>query len=89
MRNLGEIMSTKQISSKELYSFSYMGKYNYWLIKKINMEQFIKENTVDECKKYEKFFSKILRELEICIESLEVLLDRKLTNDEKSKGFEI
>ena len=53
------------------------------------MEQFTKENSLDECKKYESFFNKILKELDICIESLEVLLDRKLTNDEKSKGFEI
>ena len=89
MRKLEEIMSTKQISSKELYTFSYMGKYNYWLIKKNNMEQFTKENTIDECKKYEKFFNTILKEIDICIESLEVLLERNLTEDEKSKGFEM
>lgn len=89
MRKLEEIMSTKQISSKELYTFSYMGKYNYWLIKKINMEQFAKENSLDECKKYESFFNKILKELDICIESLEILLERKLTEDEKSKGFDM
>lgn len=89
MRKLEEIMSTKQISSKELYSFSYMGKYNYWLIKKNNMEQFIKENTVDECKKYESSCNKILKQLEICTESLEILLERKLTEDEKSKGFDM
>lgn len=89
MRELSEILKAKKVGSKELCIITYKGKFNYWLLKKLNMDKYIEEHTVDECEKYKTFFSNIMAQLDICIESLEALLERKLEEKELAQGFEL
>jgi hypothetical protein len=89
MRTISEILTSKQIKSKELVILAYKGRYNYWLLKQKNMEEFIAEHAQEELEKYKKFFSNIIEKLDICQDSLELLLERKLSKKEQTQGFDL
>lgn len=89
MRKISEILTAKQIKSKELVILAYKGKFNYYLLKQKNMEEFIADHKQEELEKYKKFFSNIVKELDKCQDSLEILLERKLNKKEQTQGFDL
>lgn len=86
---LSEILTAKQIKSRELVVIAYKCKFNYWLLKQKNMEEFISEKGYEELEKYKKFFSNIIAELDKCQSSLEELMERKLSEKEQTQGFDL
>ena len=89
IRKVDEILQSKKITSKELYASTLMGRYNYWLIKKINAEAYFNSHTHEECVKYQKLFQSMMDNLDIIEESLCILMERDLTKEEKAKGFKL
>lgn len=62
-------------------------KYNYLIERNKNAEKFFEENSVEECMKYLKLFNQITIDLSNTRNSLEKILNRKMTKNEILNGF--
>lgn len=89
IRKVNEILQSKKITSKELYISTLMGRYNYWLIKKMNAEAYFNSHTHEECVKYQKLFQEMMDTLDSTEKSLCILMERDLTKEEKARGFKL
>ena len=88
MVNLSKLLEKRKISSRHLAVLIYAGAYNYWLLRKEKAEAFFNSNSVENCIKYKELFNEVLKNLDITRESLEILLERKLT-EEELKGIKL
>lgn len=82
MIKLEEMLKKRKITSKQLVTLIYAGEYNYWLLRKEKAETFFNSNNIENCIKYKDLFNEVLKNLDIAKESLETLLERKLTEEE-------
>lgn len=62
-------------------------KYNYLIERNKNAEKFFEENSVEECMKYLNLFNQITIDLSNTRNSLEKILNRKMTKNEILNGF--
>lgn len=88
MIKLEEMLKKRKITSKQLVTLIYAGEYNYWLLRKEKAEIFFNSNNIENCIKYKDLFNEVLKNLDIAKESLETLLERKLT-EEELKGIKL
>ena len=62
-------------------------RYNYLIERNKNAEKFFEENSVEECMKYLNLFNQITIDLSNTRNSLEKILNRKMTKNEILNGF--
>lgn len=84
-----KILADKKDGLDKFYIIVYQGRYNYWLCRKEKAEEFFNSHSSDECEKYKDLFAEVLNGIDTCRESLETLLNRKLTDSELKNGFNI
>ena len=62
-------------------------KYNYWLGRYLNAEEFINASTEEVIEKYLELFYQIVRELSKLIDIYFELTRKEMTSYEKNNGF--
>ena len=77
------------MEKKEQILLTLKGRFNYWLIRRINAEHYFETHPDEVNKKYLHQFDLITQKLSETQRILESVLERKLTDRETSIGFEI
>ena len=77
------------MEKKEQILLTLKGRFNYWLIRRINAEHYFNTHALVESEKYLPQFNLITQKLSETQKILESVLERKLTDRETSIGFEI
>lgn len=77
------------MDKKEVMLKVLKGRFNYWLLRRLNAEKFFETHESDKCEKYLPLFDQVTQELSEVQRNLEFILDRKLSEKEMTTGFEI
>ncbi|WP_154840000.1 hypothetical protein [Clostridium paraputrificum] len=77
------------MDKKEVMLKVLKGRFNYWLLRRINAEKFFETHEPNKCEKYLPLFDQVTQELSEVQKKLEFVLDRKLSDKEMTTGFEI